>query len=502
MAITFNFSATTAVGRAAGATALVVLSSLISACSPPSKVERIEQEKVLNVVTRNAPSVYYEGRDGPAGFEYELASLFAKDLGVKLRVRSVDNMQQIFSILKKGYTDFAAAGLAINGQRAKEYRFSPVYLTAHPVIIYRAGNKAPGSPKNLANHKVLVIDHTNLLARLKDLKKQYPGIQIDSRNDMDSIDVMQQVNDGKADLAIVDSNELKMNKVFFPNVREAFELKEPEQFAWFFPPGTDKSLVKRADAFFKRIKANGTLERLQERYYGHLDQLNYVGARTFIHDVQHQLPRFEQAFRHAGRVTDIDWRLLAAVGYQESHWQPDAVSPTGVRGLMMLTRNTAQDLGIDDRVNPQASILGGARYLAQVMQQVPSHIPEPDRTWFALASYNIGFGHVEDARILAQEAGKNPDSWAAVKHYLPLLAHKNWYTKTKHGYARGEEPVLYVQNIRRYYDVLSWVTQPGGRGEMLASQESDKPTDTGHEKQTSLTETKLPAGLNITPPTL
>jgi len=497
----FNASAKTALARAAGAAALVVVASLITACSPPSKLERVRQEKVLHVITRNAPSVYYEGRDGPAGFEYELARLFAKDLGVKLRVRVADNMQQIFSVLNQGYTDFAAAGLAVNPERGQHYRFSPVYLTAKPTIIYRAGSKRPSKPGDLSGRKILVIDHTNLLVRLQDLKKKYPGIRIETRNDMDSIDVLQQVNDGNVDLAVVDSNELDMNKVFFPKVRQAFKLKPPEDFAWFFPSGADNSLVKRARAFFRHIREDGTLAQLKERYYGHLDQLNYVGARTFIRDVQHRLPRYEEAFRRAGTLTHIDWRLLAAVGYQESHWKPDAVSPTGVRGLMMLTRDTAQDIGVNNRLDPDASIVGGARYLARVIQEIPDHIPDPDRTWFALASYNVGYGHVEDARVLAQEAGKNPDRWMDVKRFLPLLAHKKWYKKTKHGYARGQEPVLYVQNIRRYYDVLSWMTQPSQNGEMLASQAPDKPSP-APDKPGALREVKLPSGLSITPPTL
>ncbi len=501
MARKFITSAKSVVARTAGAAALVAATSLIAACSPPSKLERVRQEKVLHVITRNAPSVYYEGRDGPAGFEYELARLFAKDLGVKLRVRVADNMQQIFSVLDKGYTDFAAAGLAVNPERARHYQVSPVYLTAKPAIIYRAGTKRPSGPRDLSGRKVLVIDHTNLLVRLQDLKKKYPGIRIETRNDMDSIDVLQQVNDGDADLAVIDSNELEMNKVFFPGVREAFQLKPPEDFAWFFPPGTDKSLVKKARAFFKRIRNDGTLAQLKERYYGHLDQLNYVGARTFIRDVQHRLPHYENAFRRAGRLTHIDWRLLAATGYQESHWKPDAVSPTGVRGLMMLTRDTAQDIGVDNRLDPDASIIGGARYLAHVIQEIPDHIPEPDRTWFALASYNVGYGHVEDARVLAQKAGKNPDRWMDVKQFLPLLAHKKWYTRTKHGYARGQEPVLYVQNIRRYYDVLSWMTQPSQNGEMLASQSSGKASP-APEKPGALRDVKLPSGLTITPPTL
>jgi membrane-bound lytic murein transglycosylase F len=154
-----------------------------------------------------------------------------------------------------------------------------------------------------------------------------------------------------------------------------------------------------------------------------------------------------------------DGRLLAAIGYQESHWDPAAISPTGVRGLMMLTRNTASVLGVEDRIDPAQSIPGGAKYLEQLKARLPSSIKEPDRTWFALASYNVGYGHVQDARAITEQMGKEPDLWAHVKDNLPLLAQHSWYSNTRHGYARGWEPVMYVENIRNYYDILVWLTE-------------------------------------------
>jgi membrane-bound lytic murein transglycosylase F len=130
-----------------------------------------------------------------------------------------------------------------------------------------------------------------------------------------------------------------------------------------------------------------------------------------------------------------------------------------VRGIMMLTRNTMQHLGINkSRHDPQASIEGGALYLASIKKKLPKRIKDPHRTWLALAAYNVGFGHLEDARILAQEDGANPDKWEDVKKYLPLLSQKKWYKKTRYGYARGREPVRYVENIRSYYDILVWIT--------------------------------------------
>ncbi|MCP4055747.1 MAG: transglycosylase SLT domain-containing protein, partial [Pseudoalteromonas sp.] len=181
-------------------------------------------------------------------------------------------------------------------------------------------------------------------------------------------------------------------------------------------------LAKAARQFLESLETNGTLAQISERFYGHLDRLNYVGARTFMHHVENRLPKYESLFRDYAREFNMDWRLLAAIGYQESHWRPNAVSPTGVRGLMMLTRNTASHIGINNRLDAEESIQGGAKYFRIVHEKIPERIPEPDRTWFALASYNVGFGHLEDARRLTEGAGRDPDRWMDVKEFLPLLA--------------------------------------------------------------------------------
>jgi len=178
--------------------------------------------------------------------------------------------------------------------------------------------------------------------------------------------------------------------------------------------------------------------------------------------VQSRLPRYRQWFEEAATHVGEHWRLLAAIGYQESKWDPDAVSPTGVKGLMMLTESTAQQIGVSDRTDPKQSIRGGAVYFSSVRDKIPARILEPDRTWLALAAYNVGFGHLEDARVLAQTAGRDPDSWQDVRAFLPLLAQEYWYAQTKRGYARGWEPVRFVDNIRSYLDILEWVAADSG----------------------------------------
>jgi membrane-bound lytic murein transglycosylase F len=176
----------------------------------------------------------------------------------------------------------------------------------------------------------------------------------------------------------------------------------------------------------------------------------------FRHDVATLLPGLQSLFQQAAVLTGLDWRLLAAVGYQESKWQMQAVSSDGARGIMMLTSVAASRIGVADRDNLSQNILGGARYLAEVIRTIPRHVPEPDRTWFALAAYNVGYGHLEDARVLTQKLGKNPDSWLDVREQLPMLAEPDVYALARRGYARGAEPAHFVEQVRQYLAVLEW----------------------------------------------
>ncbi|QCF25550.1 membrane-bound lytic murein transglycosylase MltF [Hydrocarboniclastica marina] len=452
---------------------LVLLCLLVSGCSRPTVLERIQQEQVLHVITRDAPAIYYQDQDGPGGVEYELAKRFADHLGVELRLQVADNLGEIFSILDQDYTHFAAAGLSVTESRRQRFRFSPPYMQARPLVIFRRGVDRPLEPADLEGLKLVVLANSSHEQRLVRLAKLHPGISWTARADIDSLGLLAAVNEGEFDAAVLDSNELAMNHVFFPDVLKGFPLAAKVDFAWAFPAGADDSLLNEARSFFRDIRQNGTLAQILERHYGHLDRLNYVGARTFVHHLRRRLPTYQALFLEAAETYDVDWRLLAAIGYQESHWRPNAVSPTGVRGLMMLTQNTAEYIGVSDRLDPRQSIMGGARYFKRVLGMIPENIKEPDRTWFALASYNVGFGHLEDARILAETDGKNPDRWLDVKEYLPLLAHKEWYSKTKHGYARGYEPVVYVQNIRRYFDVLAWMEPADPSAQMVAEEEEE-----------------------------
>lgn len=490
-------------------TALLTIAVLaLAGCSRPSTLQEIRNEGVLHVIAREAPSIYYEGRDGTTGYDYELTKLFADELGVELRVRVVEGNTKILSVLSNNYAHIGLAGMSYQLGLKEHFKALPTGISAQSVVVYNRDVERPHSLDDFSENALHLVADSNHEHLLQSFSESHPAPHYQVHPSLDAAGILARVESGEFSYAVVSSNELELNHVFFPKVKSAFALGDPEELAWIFPSGQDDSLINAANAFLKKLKEDGTLAQLSERFYGHLDQLNYVGARTFMQHVKNRLPKYEGLFQDYATGFGIDWRLLAAIGYQESHWRPNAVSPTGVRGLMMLTQTTASYIGISNRMDAEESIQGGAKYFRIVHKKIPKRIPEPDRTWFALASYNVGFGHLEDARRLTESAGKNPDRWMDVKEFLPLLAQKEWYTKTRFGYARGHEPVLYVQNIRRYYDVLARMTEEvapkANEINNIASLEQELPGNTGYQSEREQPEIRasLPPELSMIPPTL
>jgi membrane-bound lytic murein transglycosylase F len=264
------------------------------------------------------------------------------------------------------------------------------------------------------------------------------------------------VEDGEVDYTLIHSNSYALQRALWPDLIADYTVATDMPLAWAFNPKDDKSLYLAAQRFLTQAKADGTTAKLEDRFYGHVEYFNLYAARSFMRHLEERLPRYEELFRSAADDNEFDWRLLAAVAYQESLWDPGAISPTGVKGLMMLTNDTARQMGISDRTDPEQSIRAGAAYLRRVHAKIPDRIPEPSRTWMALASYNVGFGHLEDARVLTQRQGGDPDNWQDVKQRLPMLAKPAYAEQLKYGTARGGQAVVYVRHIRRYYDLLVW----------------------------------------------
>jgi membrane-bound lytic murein transglycosylase F len=383
-----------------------------------------------------------------------LAKKYADSLNVELKVIPSYSLDELFIKLNTGELDVLASGLAITDKRLQRFRFAPSYETISQKLVFKQGNVRPRKVSDLTG-KLMVTAGSSYVENLEFLKKKNNSLTWFETSEYDSEELLEQVLNGDIDYTIIDSNALAITRRYYPEVSIGFSIQDPEPLAWMVSQNAKDDILASLIEFFGKVHHDGTLLALDNKYYGHIEEFNYVETRTFIKAVEKTLPKFQPLFEKYGQ--DIDWRLLAAISYQESHWRPHARSHTGVRGMMMLTLATAKHIGIKNRLDTEQSIRGGAKYFQRMIDKMPDRIPSPDRTWFALASYNVGFGHLNDARIITQRQGGDPDRWVEVKKRLPLLQQKKYYKKTKYGYARGEEPVSYVENIRRYYDTLTWL---------------------------------------------
>lgn len=435
----------------------------ISGSIRPTTVAQIREQGEIVVVTRNSPSTYFEDNIGPTGYEYELAKAFAEYLNVKLVLKQADSLTDLYNTLEKNEASFAAAGLTVTHtpQQNKSVQFSTPYMQVTQQVIYNRGGIKPKDIKDLSKGQLFITSDSSHAFQLRSIQNQIlPELTWGESPDLETVELLQMVANREIDFTVVSSNEFEMLQVYYPNLAVAFDLTGAQPLAWAFPKTHDDSLFQAAQSFFRNAQTNGLLFEVKERFYGHTGQLSYAGAKRFKRQTKQKLNKYDHLFQQAAKRYDLDWRLLAAMSYQESHWNPKAKSFTGVRGMMMLTHRTAKELGVKNRLDPKQSIDGGAAYLAKLRKRLPADIKEPDRTWMALAAYNVGYGHLTDARKLTKQDGGDSNRWMDVKDYLPRLSKKRYYKQTRHGYARGNEPVSYVQNIRRYYDVLVWNDSP------------------------------------------
>lgn len=421
-------------------------------------VERILERGALVVLTRNAPTTYYLGRDQePEGFEHDLAEAYGAYLGVGVQFKLYNTRNEILDALLRNEGDLAAAGLSQAPELEKKFIFGPIYQEVNHQVICRRGGHRPTNFLQLAQVKLTIQEGSGVEDRLQELVGLVPKLTWTINNKHSAEEILAQVWRKEVDCTIADSNIVAINRRYMPELVVKFPIGATQSLAWVMPKQA-RLLKQDLTAWFEMMRKNGQLERLFERYYGFIESdhshYDYVDNRLFLHRINERLGQYKALFQLAAKRYGDPWELLAAQGYQESHWDSKATSVTGVKGVMMLTQVTAQGMGVKDRQNPEESIMGGAWYLADLRRRLPASIVEPDRTWIALAAYNVGMGHIFDARELAVRLGKDPDLWKDLQVILPLLSWEGYYKTLKNGYARGSEPVQYVQKIRHYYDIL------------------------------------------------
>jgi membrane-bound lytic murein transglycosylase F len=461
---------------------------MLNGCEQKTNTYDVEHKTkpALRVGTIYSAATYLiiNEQTGASGFDYDLARKFAHFIDAELDIRVYDNLGEMFQALEEHEIDLIAAGVTTTLARAKNFIFSPPLYQVKEQLVYKMN--VTKWPRNFSHVKegLVVVSQSSHVENLTKYKNKNPkkprDIEWTETNNHSSEELLSMIIQEKIKYTIADSTTLAINRRYTPELGIGFTVTPAQDVAWVLSKENSNILLSQLLDFWKKEKAIGTFELLNEKYFGHIKKFDFVDTRSFIRATKKILPRFKSLFkRYSGAM---DWRKIAATSYQESHWNPRAISPTGVRGMMMLTKVTAKQMKIKDRLSVAQSIRGGSKYLNMLVKKIPDSVPEHERMWFALASYNIGFGHVMDARKLARKLGYNPNAWRDLKKVLPLLHEKRYFRKTKYGYARGKEAVHYVDNIRRYYDTLVWIdtqhTNNLSTNEMIKQYESEHPETT------------------------
>jgi len=391
--------------------------------------------------------------DAPSGFEHEVLLMFAREVGVPVRFVVVPR-HEIRQRLAK-HEGHMAAGWLFPIPNDTHFPASAPLLETRDVLVRHETSMPIRALEQLNGQKVYAVRGSRQLRALRQLREQqYPNMKVVSFPSDSALELLSAVSRGEVENALVDDTELSSALNYYPTLEGGLEIGTPSPLVWLFPPDGNPELHAQAQVFLENLKAGRQLTLLKDRYFGHLQRLKPRDIIVFLSRLESRLPRYQALFQRAQLETAIDWRLLAALSYQESHWDPLNTSYTGVRGIMMLTGDTADRMGVSNRLDPHESIPAGARYLSLLKSYIPAETPEPDRTWQAIASYNIGPGHFNAARRLAGRMGVDGNSWFEMKKVLPLLARPEYYSQLKSGRARGGEAVIMVENIRLFYDIL------------------------------------------------
>ncbi len=417
-------------------------------------------QPVLRIGVMVHPTVYYVDPNGErAGLEYDLAHAFAVTRRSAVEWKTYANPDEARKALLRGELDMVATGTHAVGIAASEIATKTRYRESAWILLHTPQKFMPRSMQELLPKRVIVSARIFTHPSFSEVRRRNASVEfvVDAKSDDEAL--IAAVGDNEVPYAIVEEDTFNASRHFHYDTQRAFVVVSAVQRAWLFPANRE-SLRDEADGFLQRIVRDGQIARVEDRYFGFPQSRRAADFEVFADRVASTLPRYREWFKEAQELHGIEWRLLAALSYHESHWNAEAVSETGARGMMQFTEDTAKRYNVN-RGDPYSSIIGGARYLAELKRDgLPPRLQEPDRTWLALAAYNIGLAHVENARILAQRAQKNPDLWPDVRRQLLALMRPEVSAQFKTGSCRCGMPVEFVESIRAYYDILLRVEPP------------------------------------------
>ncbi len=405
--------------------------------------------------TRVSLLSYFHTGEAVVGYEYQLLKAFCEAHQLRLEPIIYQNNGTMFNDLNAGKLDLAGGHLTITDERKKDYDFTlPISQTAVNLIThYEYRNMTSAADFN--HHKGIIIANSSYEEDLIQLENFNPT-NLQTTDQYSLFELISQINSKEIDYTFGDSEIINIYQYFIPGLYQPIQLSTLDDTAFMLPKQRSVQLAEVLDAFIEQAETSGLLTQLKNEIVTHLPEIDTANTVTFFDKIQTAWPKIKDLVFDVAAEHDFDPAMLAAISYQESHWNSDAVSISGVKGLMMLTASTAQEMGVEDRTDPLQSLVGGIKYFRLMHNKIPERIAEPDKTLFALAAYNIGYGHLEDARVLAQKGGSNPDSWLEVEPFLAQLNNPTLAHELKYGNADGKTAVIYVNNIMTFKQLMNW----------------------------------------------
>ncbi len=416
-------------------------------------LSQVRAKKEIVVLTTQSPLIYSQARRGePFGIDHDLLQSFASSYGIKLRFVVLPDEESVLRALAKNEGDIAAARLR-SPEENSGFLTGPAYEdSALELFCHR--NLKIQNIKDLSFKRLALLKKDDFKGLSQRLPLLTPTSHIEIISNQKNQDLFTELNDGKHDCVIAEALSGSYQLRLFPDIERIAQMSSSYSLSWMLT-AENRDLLLLMQAWFQKASREDEIMRVLDRYKNYLTTLSAQDLTQFFKNSKETLPIYRKAFKEAGARNKLPWQLIASVAYQESHWNPDARSFTGVLGMMQLTNETAEHMGVEDRTDPWQSIRGGSKYLRFLLNKMPKDVNPKDRLALALAAYNIGIAHLWDAQKLAVQLGRNPNSWYHLKEVLPLLADPDYAEYLAYGPARGYETVDFVERVKAFYNLMT-----------------------------------------------
>ncbi|MCY3667803.1 MAG: transporter substrate-binding domain-containing protein [Gemmatimonadetes bacterium] len=425
----------------------------------------LKERRRLRMITRNNAMTYFIHRGRQVGFEYELIKEFADRHGLRLDIVIPDSHADLLPYLNEGKGDIVAAAMTITEERRVQAAFALPYNEVDELVVVRAEEDSISSLEDLAGRTVHVRQSSSFYTTLMALADSIEGLQVAPLpDDLETEDILAGVEEGRYDITLCDSNLLDVELSYGRRLKAAFRIK-PTSLGWAVRED-NPALLAALNRYVKEEKGGLFFNVMKKRYFKNKRTITRAKDSLRV-DLSGRLSPYDELVKKYARQYGQDWRLITAQMYQESKFDPQATSWVGARGLMQIMPVTGRELGFTDLHDPEENIHAGVKYLSQLVNRFDPKIPVDERMRFALAAYNVGYGHVLDARRLAGEKGWNPDKWFGhVEQAMRLLAKPVYHKRARYGFCRCGQPVHYVGNIQNMYDAyVGMLTMAGASGQ-------------------------------------